>query len=71
MGKVPTTDVELPAGTMPNVYGLTMREAMERISHLDLNIKIIGSGLAVNQAPEPGAYLNGNKWCKIEFKESL
>lgn len=41
-------------GGMPNCLGLTMSEVIELAAESDLPIKMVGSGLAIQQTPPPG-----------------
>jgi cell division protein FtsI (penicillin-binding protein 3) len=41
-------------GTMPNFRGMSIRQVMQYMEKNSLNVKILGSGRAVEQNPQPG-----------------
>ncbi len=51
---------------VPDVRGLTVREAVKTLALRDLYSKLKGSGIVVKQIPEPNARVNKNKLCIIE-----
>jgi cell division protein FtsI (penicillin-binding protein 3) len=50
---------------LPNLAGLTIRQAMNVINELGLKVKIEGSGIVRNQSPEPGTVVNTAGLCHI------
>ena len=50
---------------MPDIKGLSIRDALNKISNLYLNISISGSGTVVYQEPVPGERISKGKKCKI------
>ncbi|HNY26163.1 MAG TPA: penicillin-binding protein [Candidatus Sumerlaeota bacterium] len=44
----------VPEGTMPDLTGLTLAEAVERVQALDLDMKLKGTGVVMQQEPLPG-----------------
>ncbi|MBI4773628.1 MAG: transpeptidase family protein [Deltaproteobacteria bacterium] len=46
-------------GVMPNLIGLDARSALNTLGNRKLNVKLIGSGIVVNQDPPPGTCLEG------------
>lgn len=53
---------------VPDVRGLTMRDASLRIESLGLKIIIEGTGIAVTQSPAPGALLDYGTAVKVTFR---
>lgn len=51
---------------IPDVRGMTAREAVKIFAHQDLHFKFKGSGIVVKQIPEPNTRVNKNKLCIIE-----
>lgn len=51
---------------VPDVRGLTAREAVRIFAHQDLHFKLKGSGIVVKQIPEPNTRVNKNEVCNIE-----
>jgi cell division protein FtsI (penicillin-binding protein 3) len=56
--------VEAP-GTMPDVRGMGMREAMRKLARAGLSPKIQGDGFVVSQVPEPGASIENRPDCRL------
>ncbi len=54
---------------MPDLNGLTMKEALEILSGLGIKYKINGSGIVTNQSIEPGIKINQNSSCVIKCSE--
>ncbi|HHV64176.1 MAG TPA: PASTA domain-containing protein [Peptococcaceae bacterium] len=52
---------------VPNLIGLTMRQAGEQLGRLDLRYKFIGSGLVTQQFPEPGKIVNKGDTIEVIF----
>jgi membrane peptidoglycan carboxypeptidase len=50
---------------MPDIVGLSAREAMNKLSHAYLNISISGSGQVVRQEPTPGKKISRGDKCHI------
>ncbi|MFZ5639898.1 MAG: penicillin-binding transpeptidase domain-containing protein, partial [Bacillota bacterium] len=62
---------EIPAGqevTMPDVTGLTMREAGKLLGRLGLRMDPQGSGVAVNQKVAPGAKIKAGTAVTVTFE---
>jgi cell division protein FtsI (penicillin-binding protein 3) len=62
--------VAAAAGTMPDVRGLTMREALRGLeaARVPIRLTLLGSGLAVTQDPVPGTRLVANEVCRVVFR---
>lgn len=56
--------------TVPNLIGLSLREAAEACSKLDLKLSFEGSGKIVAQRPEPGSKLHSDMVCEVFFATS-
>lgn len=64
-------DGEFVAGAkgtvMPNFRGLSMRQALKIMQQHGLNVKLQGSGRAVEQNPSPGSIIGGNDQVWVRF----
>ena len=58
---------DTPQGRMPDLSGLSMREASETLARLGLRVFYKGSGVVVSQQPEPNASLAGVSDCEVVF----
>jgi cell division protein FtsI/penicillin-binding protein 2 len=56
---------EGPAGSVPDVRGMTGRDAVRRLALLGLTARITGDGVVVSQDPEPGAALEDGGVCVL------
>ncbi len=54
---------------MPDFTGLSIMEVLEMATEMGIDVKIIGSGVAVRQYPLPGAPLSKERRCVIEFSQ--
>lgn len=63
---------EVTAGKMPDLRGLTMREALTRLERTGVSIRldVRGSGFAATQRPRAGAALGEGALCTVEFQPS-
>ncbi len=57
--------VDVAAGTMPRVLGLTLRRALEALAPLDLDLHVAGRGVVVSQTPAPGVELEAGTRCQL------
>ena len=55
---------------MPDLTGLTMREAMRRFEGTELSLKFRGTGRVVSHVPLPGTPLRGVSRVVVEFDDS-
>jgi cell division protein FtsI (penicillin-binding protein 3) len=69
----PLCEEPLEGGLMPDVRGLTMREALRRVQRAKVAVRltVLGSGVATRQDPAPGAPLAEGKPCRLEFQPLL
>ncbi|NPB09785.1 MAG: PASTA domain-containing protein [Thermodesulfobacteria bacterium] len=56
------------AAVMPDVRGLTLKEALEHLAPLGLKVSFSGFGVTVRQWPAPGASLKKVKECYLVLK---
>jgi len=52
---------------VPDLKGLTMRQAGEKLGKIDLRYKFVGTGLASKQFPEPGKIVNEGDTVEVVF----
>ncbi len=52
---------------MPNFYGMSYRQVLQSMAELKLNLKLSGSGQAVNQFPAPGKTIPYGKEAWVKF----
>ena len=53
---------------MPDLTGLSMRNALSRMEGKGLIIKISGNGKVVEQIPKPGAVIEKGDICYLKFQ---
>jgi beta-lactam-binding protein with PASTA domain len=53
---------------MPDLTGLSMRNALSRIEGKGLIIKVSGNGKVVEQAPKAGAVVEKGDICYLKFQ---
>jgi cell division protein FtsI (penicillin-binding protein 3) len=56
---------------MPDLTGLSMRNALSRIEGKGLVIKVSGNGRVVDQVPRPGSILERGDICFLKFRSPL
>jgi cell division protein FtsI (penicillin-binding protein 3) len=57
-----------PSGMMPDLRGLSMRAALNRVRALELPVMVSGSGRVVDQIPTPGTALEKGGSCFLTFR---
>ncbi|HMV86526.1 MAG TPA: penicillin-binding protein [Blastocatellia bacterium] len=57
-----------PTSVMPDVRGRGLRAVTQVCTQLNLNPKLMGSGVAFRQTPAPGARVRPGEDCKVEFQ---
>lgn len=57
-----------PTSVMPDVRGRGIRAVVQACTQLNLNVKLIGSGVAFRQTPAAGARVRAGDDCKVEFQ---
>ena len=60
-----------PAGRMPDLRGLSMRAALNKVRALELLVTVSGSGGVVNQRPKSGAVVEKGDTCFLIFSPNL
>ena len=55
---------------MPDLTGLSMRNALSRIEGKGLIIKVSGNGKVVEQTPRPGTMIEKGDICYLKFQSS-
>ncbi len=63
-----TTRPEDVSGTMPDFTGRTLREVAQACRRIDLRVRMVGTGTAVNQKPLAGRAIQPGDLCVVEFK---
>lgn len=63
--------LEVRSGIVPDFSGLGMRAVLKKAGSLGLEIVAEGSGLAVEQVPEPGTPLEGVKRVEVTFRSPV
>jgi beta-lactam-binding protein with PASTA domain len=53
---------------MPDLTGLSMRNALSRIEGKGLIIKVSGNGKVVEQTPKPGTMVERGDICYLKFQ---
>jgi beta-lactam-binding protein with PASTA domain len=59
---------ELERVVMPDLTGLSMRNALSRMEGKGLIIKVSGNGRVVEQTPKPGAVIEKGDICYLKFQ---
>jgi cell division protein FtsI (penicillin-binding protein 3) len=62
---VPVTNTENGVVVLPDLRGYGAREAIHELARLGLTPRVRGSGVVVEQSPEPGAPLEPGTTCTI------
>ncbi len=64
--------VDVPAGgeTMPDFRGMSMRRVMQVMEKRNINIRLMGSGRAMEQHPAPGQAIRGSDEVWVRFAPS-
>ncbi len=57
------------SSTMPDLGGMSLKQALQRVCSLGLQPRIIGNGRVVSQTPEPGSSLNPDTTVEIVLKD--
>jgi beta-lactam-binding protein with PASTA domain len=53
---------------MPDLKGLTLRQALQSIAGLELEVNVTGSGQVVGQSPPPGTLVQPNALCVLNLE---
>jgi cell division protein FtsI (penicillin-binding protein 3) len=57
-----------PSRRMPDLRGLSMRAALNRVKALELLVSVSGSGRVVDQRPRPGTVVGNGDVCSLTLK---
>ena len=60
-------DMPADGGVMPNFQGMSMRRVLQVMEKRNINIRLLGSGRAMEQNPPPGQMIRGNDEVWIKF----
>jgi cell division protein FtsI (penicillin-binding protein 3) len=67
----PVGEAELPeptpAGQMPDLHGLSARDALRTLTRVGLTARIAGSGVVIEQSPEAGTLLAPGEACTLKL----
>lgn len=56
---------------IPDFRGLTMKGVLKAVGDANINVKFVGSGVAVKQNPRAGSIISEGEECLVEFKKIL
>jgi cell division protein FtsI/penicillin-binding protein 2 len=59
-----------PPGTMPDLVGMSAREALHRVVKLGLIARVTGDGFVVTQEPPAGAPLDAGAVCRVTLERA-
>jgi cell division protein FtsI/penicillin-binding protein 2 len=74
--QIPTAPVETPSPTadgqpvMPDVHGMSAREALRKLGAAGLKVEVNGSGLVATQSPDPGQPISSGTACVLELRRT-
>jgi cell division protein FtsI (penicillin-binding protein 3) len=54
-----------PPGTVPDLLGMSARDAVRRLVKLGMNARVTGDGFVVSQMPAAGAPIEGDAVCRL------
>jgi len=57
--------VDGPPGTVPDLRGLSAREAVRKLVKLGMSARVSGDGFVVSQEPAAGAPIEGESLCRL------
>jgi len=55
---------------VPNVMGLSIREALQQLAIRGIEVKVEGSGIVIHQTPEPGRKVEKGMICQLACQKS-
>lgn len=64
----PVSAANVGAGFIPDLRGLTVREVLAQLKELQIDVKIVGSGVAVKQFPKAGEKTETQRKLEIVFE---
>jgi cell division protein FtsI (penicillin-binding protein 3) len=54
-----------PPGTVPDLHGMSARDAVRTLVKLGMNARVTGDGFVVSQTPEAGSPIDGASVCRL------
>jgi cell division protein FtsI (penicillin-binding protein 3)/stage V sporulation protein D (sporulation-specific penicillin-binding protein) len=60
---------DVDASTMPDLKGLTLKDALEIAGNIRMSVEYTGMGRVVSQTPKVGETLHKGQICKLTLKE--
>ena len=54
-----------PPGTVPDLRGMSARDAVRKLVKLGMSARVSGDGFVVSQTPAPGAPIDGDALCRL------
>jgi len=54
-----------PPGTVPDLYGMSARDAVRALVKLGMNARVSGDGSVVSQEPAAGVPIEGDAICRL------
>src|SRR5204862_4415432 len=63
--------VEALAGTVPDVRGLSARDAMRKLAKAGLSAQMTGDGFVVSQDPAPGDPIENHRVCRVALERVM
>jgi len=64
----PLPSPEVETYLMPDLRGRGVRAVMHACAQMHLNVRLLGSGIAVRQFPAAGSRVKAGDACKVEFE---
>ena len=59
-----------PPGTVPDLRGLSAREAVRKLAKLGMSARVSGDGVVVSQTPQPGEPIEPGLVCRLYLERS-
>jgi cell division protein FtsI (penicillin-binding protein 3) len=60
-----------PPGTVPDLHGMSARDAVRRLVRLGLSARVVGDGFVASQDPQAGEPLEAGSVCRLILSRSL
>jgi stage V sporulation protein D (sporulation-specific penicillin-binding protein) len=60
-----------PPGTVPDLRGLSARDAVRKLATIGLSARASGDGVVVQQFPEPGAAIDPDTTCRLVLERPI
>jgi len=65
-----TLVTDTPPGTVPDLHGLTARDAIRKLVTVGMNARVIGDGFVASQDPAAGAPLEPDGVCRLVLERA-